>query len=193
MRFGLLMLLVLCVLLPVPPATAQDGALVAVAATASGNGVLTIPTGGLAAFSFAVLNYGDAAVQFFTRVTAPSTVTIVGLCLTDPTTGQCLAGFLGLTPGSQIPPGGQPFLPSIQPGQVITGTVFVTTSVPVGPICPNPFRIVVSFLNTFVATLGPPECSPHGLPQPGDEYTSTSVGRAGAALVRARRKPCSDD
>ncbi len=169
MRLALLLL----ALLSASPAFAQDRAFVAVAATPSEDGVLTVPAGGLAAFSFAVLNYGDTAAAFFTRVAVPNIVTLVGLCPTDPMTGQCLGG---LTPGSEYPPpGGPPFLLSIQPGQVITGTVFVTTPNPLGPFCPNDLRIVVSFLNDIVGTLGPPDCSPHGVPQPGFEYTSTSV------------------
>ncbi len=50
--------LMLLVLLSASPAFAQDGALVAVAATPSGDGVLTVPVAGLAAFAFAVMNYG---------------------------------------------------------------------------------------------------------------------------------------
>ncbi len=60
MRFGLLMLLVLCVLLAVSPANAQDAALVAIAVTPSNDGVLRIPVGGAAAFAVAAINYGPS-------------------------------------------------------------------------------------------------------------------------------------
>jgi hypothetical protein len=165
MRLGLLIFVAM--LMVTGPVAAQDGALVAVAATPSGDGVLDVPVGGVAAFAFAVMNYGTTGVEVLVTASpssfVPSNVSVVLVCFTDPTSGQCL-----------VPGGTSPFPPDrtvgLSPGAGATGTVYVqATSGDLVPFDPTTVRIGVSFSGAVVY-------SPfQRLPFPGAEYASTSV------------------
>lgn len=94
------------------PALAGAQSLVALAVTPSGDGVLTLPVGGDAAFAVAAVNYAGPAVDarvFVYSDVGPLPVTVL-LCRTNPATGAC------------VDPGG---LVRFEPGEVVTFSVFV--------------------------------------------------------------------
>jgi YVTN family beta-propeller protein len=110
---------------------------IALAATASGNGVVTVPfsQNGAAAFAVASVNAGAAAALTVSTDTGDAALPIaVTLCETDPSTGQCLA-----PPASTVPV-------TIAAGATPTFSVFVTASASV-PFAPGTARVFVRFLD----------------------------------------------
>jgi hypothetical protein len=133
------------------PVLAQDAQIVAIAATPSGDGVLTVPIGGVAAFAWAALNYGRGTA-ILGAIAAPglpgTLIQVLDSCLTNPKTGACL--------------GGNPIV-TLAPGEVVTGSVFVTVT-DGGPSLDGSFsRVVVELIGTNV------------LGRDGAIYTATSV------------------
>jgi hypothetical protein len=155
MRLGLLALVAM--LMVAGPVTAQDAALVSVAATPSGDGVLTVPVGGIAAFAFAALNYG--AAEFHGCISISMTdgeLQFVNVCLTDPTTGQC-GGPISAIPCHQFPIG---FLDDtlrfdLASGQIVTGTVWVQANGQI-PFDPQVDRVTVIFSGGGEISVGLP-------------------------------------
>jgi YVTN family beta-propeller protein len=115
---------------PVPVAD-----IIALAATASGNGVVTVPfsQNGAAAFAVASVNAGSGANLTLSTDTGDATLPItVSLCETNPSTGQCLA-----------PPSATLAL-SFAPNATPTFSFFVVASGDV-PFSPGTSRIFVRF------------------------------------------------
>jgi YVTN family beta-propeller protein len=108
-------------------------------ATASGNGVVTVPVGSESAFVVEADNEGTTTLTSITLSTSTGTVTLpvtMTVCQTSPSTGQCLAA-----------PAPTVTLPSIAPGATPTFSVFVSAS---GAIANDPTtnRIYVFFKNS---------------------------------------------
>ena len=106
--------------------------IVALSATASGNGIVTIPqsTGGAAAFAVATVNVGTAgSVTVSTDAASPVTAT---LCQSDPTTAACLA-----------PPTASVNV-DFTAGATPTFSVFLTASAPLA-LDPAKNRLAVTF------------------------------------------------
>jgi hypothetical protein len=151
MRLGLSALLALLVLLAVSPALAQDAQLVAVAATPSGDGVLTVPVGGVAAFAFAVLNYGAAPLSGCASAgSSYSFVKVIDVCFTDPTTGQCVGTNFPCQNFFSLAIGTARF--DLAPGQIKTGTVFVQANEDVSS--PMTGRITLEFAEANDLSIG---------------------------------------
>jgi len=113
--------------------------IIALAATPSQNGVLTVPfsAGGAAAFAVATVNAGSAGSLTVTRDAGDSSglpVTVT-MCQTDPSSGACLA-----TPATTVPV-------SIAAGATGTFSVFVTASAAI-PFDPAGSRIFIRFLDS---------------------------------------------
>ncbi len=108
------------------------------AATASGNGVVTVPVGGQSAFVVAASNGSSQSFPSITVSTStgsnPSLPVVVTLCQTNPSTGQCLAA-----------PAPTVTLTSFAPGANASFSVFATAT---AAIANNPAnQIYVLFKN----------------------------------------------
>jgi YVTN family beta-propeller protein len=117
---------------PVPVAD-----IIALSATASGNGVVTVPfsQGGAAAFAVASVNAGaDGALTVVTDTGDAALPITVTICETNPSNGQCLA-----PPTDTVPV-------AIAGGDTPTFSFFVTASGDV-PFAPGTSRIFVRFLD----------------------------------------------
>jgi|HubBroStandDraft_1064217.scaffolds.fasta_scaffold00234_14 DNA-binding beta-propeller fold protein YncE len=114
-------------------ATAPGADVIALAATPTGNGIVSMPVGGDNAFAVATVNLGASdsltVSVDFGGATLPASVT---LCETEPSTGACLAA-----PAAS-------FVHSFAPGDTPTFSAFVTAT---GTIAFNPAgsRIFVRF------------------------------------------------
>jgi DNA-binding beta-propeller fold protein YncE len=113
--------------------------IIALAATPSGNGVLTVPfsQNGSAAFAVATINAGAASPLTVTldAGNAASLPLEAGLCQTNPTTGQCLAA-----PSTSLPV-------TFAAGATATFSVFVKATAPV-PFDPAGSRIFMRFFDS---------------------------------------------
>jgi YVTN family beta-propeller protein len=111
--------------------------IIALAATVSGNGVVTVPysQGGAGAFALASVNSGAAGNLTVVTDTGDASLPItVTLCQTDPSNGQCLA-----PPAASVPV-------SIAANATPTFSIFVTASDTVG-FAPGTARIFVRFVD----------------------------------------------
>ena len=112
--------------------------IIALAATPSQNGVLTVPfsSGGSAAFAVATINAGSAGALTVTRDAGDAAGLPVGvtMCPTDPANGQCLSA-----PATSVPV-------SIAAGVTGTFSVFVSASAAI-PFDPAGSRIFIRFLD----------------------------------------------
>ena len=119
--------------------------IVALAATVSKDGIVTVPVGGAAAFAVATVNVGaSAAINVSTDfgdlifVRAPATVT---LCQTNPTIGVCLAPpTFGVTT-------------QIDAGATATYAIFAEAELPIG-FDPARLRVYVRFKTQAGGTVG---------------------------------------
>ncbi len=112
--------------------------IIALAATLSNNGVLTVPfsSGGSAAFAVATVNAGSAGALTVTRDAGDATGLPVGvtMCPTNPANGQCLSA-----PATSVPV-------SIAAGATGTFSVFVSASAAI-PFDPAGSRIFIRFVD----------------------------------------------
>lgn len=94
------------------------------AATASGNGVVTVPVGGQGAFTVAADNQSATSQASINVSSSTNLPVIVTLCQTNPNTGQCLA-----------PPAESVTLTSLAASATVTFSVFVSapTALPDDP------------------------------------------------------------
>jgi hypothetical protein len=137
--------LVLGLLLFVAPVAAYaDAIIVMIAATPTGDGVLSLPVGGDAAFAVAAINVGSSGVG----VLPFAELGVNGqrlpgefpplVCETDRATGQCLA-----VPRSEV----------FQPGEIRTYSVFLH-AIGAVPFNPSTTRLVVG-LAAYTGRIGP--------------------------------------
>ncbi len=76
--------------LSVSPTPVPD--IIALSATVSNDGIVSMPVGGAAAFAVASINVGAAAPIIVTADTGSATLPLQAtLCQSDPSNGQCLA------------------------------------------------------------------------------------------------------
>jgi sugar lactone lactonase YvrE len=118
--------------------------IIAESATASGDGIVTVPfsLGQGAAFALATANDGAAGALTALVDTGSATLPITAtLCQTDPATGQCLA-----PPAASLPL-------TIAAGATPTFSVFVSASAAI-PLAPGTSRIFVRFLDGSGASHG---------------------------------------
>jgi hypothetical protein len=117
--------------------------IIAVAATTSGDGILTVPVNGSASFSVAVANVGAAAAitASVDAGTAAPPLTL-SICRTDPTTSACLA------------PPGQMVTTSLAAGATATYGVFVGGTGQSVPLNAAQTRAFVRFKDEGDATRG---------------------------------------
>jgi DNA-binding beta-propeller fold protein YncE len=112
--------------------------IIALAATSSQNGVLTVPfsSGGAAAFAVATINAGSAGALTVTRDAGDATAlpVSVAMCQTNPANGQCLSA-----PATTVPV-------TIAAGATGTFSVFVSASAAI-PFDPAGSRIFIRFLD----------------------------------------------
>src|SRR5206468_4113929 len=106
-----------------------DGPVVSIGVRPSGDGVVTVPVGGDAAFGVAVGNFGTTDVSLITTTQATLASQFSGtifVCRTN-AQGQCTDA---------------PVAPNIGPGEVVTYTVFVHATAPMA-FDPRNNRIVM--------------------------------------------------
>ena len=124
--------------------TTPTADIIALAATPSGNGIVTVPfsTGGKGAFALATINEGVSATITVEVDTGSADLPIaVTLCQTDPATAQCLAA-----PSTSVS------LP-IASGATPTFSLFVSATAPV-TLAPGASRIFVWFADAGGTLLG---------------------------------------
>ncbi len=126
--------------------------------------MLDVPVGGVAAFAFAVMNYGVAPGRAYVSASGVAGAPVVLVCFTNPTTGQCIDND-GVSSSYPGPPSLSQMLLL---GQVATGTVYVqaTSAVSFDPVTT---RVTVSFAQPVFDPfdLGPP--------RPATPYVTISV------------------
>ena len=118
--------------------------IIAESATASGNGIVTVPLsqGQGAAFALATVNDGASGALTAVVDTGSASLPITAtLCQTDPASGQCLA-----PPAASLPL-------TIAAGAIPTFSVFISASAPI-PLAPGSARIFVRFLDSSGASHG---------------------------------------
>jgi len=118
--------------------------MIALSATASGNGIVTVPfsQNGAAAFALASVNAGASGDLTVVTDTGDASLPItVSLCQSDPTTGACLA-----PPAATVPV-------TIAAGATPTFSIFVTASGAVA-FAPGTSRIFVRFLDGAATSHG---------------------------------------
>jgi len=112
--------------------------IIALAATASGNGIVTVPqsTNGASAFAVASDNAGAAGSLTVSTDTGSATLPLsINLCQTDPSTGACMAA---PTPTVTI---------SDAAGATPTFSIFITASAPIS-LDPANSRIFLRFMDS---------------------------------------------
>ena len=115
---------------------------IALAATATQNGIIEIPVGGAAAFAVASANVGAAAPITVSADTGSATLPVViTLCQSNPTTGQCLA-----TPTSSVSL-------TIAAGATPSFSVFVQATAAI-PFAPATSRVFLRFKDATGAVRG---------------------------------------
>ncbi len=109
--------------------------IIALAATPSGDGILTVPQDGSAAFAVAIDNAGSGDdLTAVIDTGAASLPVALALCETDPATGQCLS-----PPSASLPL-------TLAAGATSTLSVFATASGQI-PFAPATSRVFVHFLD----------------------------------------------
>jgi len=107
--------------------------IIALAATAGGNGIVTMPRGGAAAFAVATSNLGAPSLIIVSADIGDAGLPVtLSLCQSNPQTGQCLA-----TPSATVPL-------SFAGGATPTFSIFVTATAPI-PLDPAKARAFVRF------------------------------------------------
>jgi len=117
---------------------------IALAATASNNGIVTIPfsTGGAAAFAVASIDVGSAGTLTVTADTGAATLPLTAsVCATNASTGACLA-----TPAAS-------FQQSFQSNGAQTFSVFLTAGAPI-TFAPATARVFLRFLDSSSVSHG---------------------------------------
>ncbi|HVJ54435.1 MAG TPA: IPT/TIG domain-containing protein, partial [Aliidongia sp.] len=116
--------------------------IIALAATATDNGIVVVPTGGRGAFALASANVGVAASLTVSVDTGTATLPVTAtLCQTNPATSQCLT-----TPAGSV-------AVNIAADATPTFSIFLQSTGPI-PLSPGASRIFVRFMDASGAPHG---------------------------------------